>query len=152
MIYVMIYLILWLCLSLTYWILKSIELLPEWIESNYLPIDCVAVGVVGGVLYCLRAVYIHKCVENNWTTRWETWYYLRPITSGISGLVAYLFLQAGLIVLDATQEPSAANYGYFTIALIAGLNVDNFVKRIEEIALTTFGIGKSRLATKNKEE
>ena len=38
-------------------------------------------------------------MKNNWAPHWVIWYYLRPMTSAISGFVAYIFLKAGLIVL-----------------------------------------------------
>jgi hypothetical protein len=77
---------------------------------------------------------------------WETWYYIRPITSSISGLAAYIFLKAGLVVLEASQETNSGEFGFIAFAFIAGLNVDKFVVKIEEIAKATFGIEKTRTA------
>jgi hypothetical protein len=99
-------------------------------------------------LYCLRAVYVNKCVNKNWDIEWETWYYLRPITSSVSGFSAYIFLKAGLIVLEADQAAEAGDYGFMVIAFIAGLNVDNFIRKLEDIAKATFGIDKSRSSSR----
>jgi hypothetical protein len=96
------------------------------------------------VLYCLRAVYLNFSVKGEWSKQWEIWYYLRPLVSLISGGVSYIFLKAGLLVLEAQEVESATNYGFLALAFIAGLNVDNFVKKIESIAESAWGIGKSR--------
>lgn len=122
---------------------------PGWLASYWLVIQCILVASVGSTLYCLRAIYVNKGVKNNWKTSWEVWYYLRPITSAISGFAAYIFLKAGLIVLEAGQAVGAGDYGFLVIAFIAGLNVDKFVLKLEEVAKATFGIEKSRSASRN---
>lgn len=128
------------------WIQKPIGNYPEWLIEAELAINCILIATLAGCLYCLRAVYLNKCVRNYWDENWETWYYLRPITSAISGLASYIFLKAGLVVLEASEVDNSGNYGYLAFALIAGLNVDKFVVKIEEIAKATFGIEKSRTA------
>lgn len=129
------------------WIQKPIGNYPEWLIEAELAINCVLIAATAGSLYCLRAVYLNKCVRNSWDKNWETWYYLRPLTSAISGLAAYIFLKAGLVVLEASQDVDSGSYGYLAFAFIAGLNVDKFVVKIEEIAKATFGIEKSRTAS-----
>ena len=117
---------------------------PDWYLRKMLFVNCAYIGGMGGVLYCLRAIYLNKCVFQRWDETWFVWYYLRPIVSVISGLVSCIFLKAGLLVLDAKTEPSSIVYGYLAIAFIAGYNVDNFMKKIESIAHTVWGISKSR--------
>jgi hypothetical protein len=39
-----------------------------------------------------------------------------------------------------------AAFGYLAVAFIAGYNVDNFLKKIESIAKSSWGIGKSRIS------
>lgn len=128
--------------------------LPESLAENELAISCALIATLGGVLYCLRSVYLNRCVHNRWTKSWEVWYYLRPITSFICGIVAYIFLKAGLVVLDASQDTDAGNFGYYAFAFFAGLNVDKFVAKIEEIGKSLFGIEKTRNAklSENKKE
>lgn len=133
------------------WLQEPLGNFPDWLRGYWLPIQCVMVAAVGGALYCLRAVYVNKCAKKNWDVDWETWYYLRPITSSISGIAAYIFLKAGLVVLESTQEVGSGNYGFLAFAFIAGLNVDKFVLKIEDIAKSTFGIEKSR-ASRNKDD
>lgn len=120
--------------------------LPDSLESSQLALRCALIAALGGILYCLRSVYLNRCVHDRWTKSWEIWYYLRPITSFICGIVAYVFLKAGLVVLDASQNSEAGNFGYYAFAFFAGLNVDKFVAKIEEIGKSLFGIEKTRNA------
>lgn len=135
-----------LLVALVYAGLVKGDVFPEWIMSKKLMIRCGLIGVLGGTLYCLRGVYLNKCVRNCWEDRWHVWYVLRPVVSGICGVVAYLFLKAGLIVLDASQNGSGGDYGYMAFAFFAGLNVDKFVGKIEDVGMAIFGIEKSRTA------
>lgn len=113
------------------------------------PIACGLLGGIGGTLYCLRAVYVNKCVRKQWDADWNVWYFVRPVTSVISGAVSYLFLKAGLILLEAGPKQNSSEIGFFALAFVAGLNVDRFVAKIEEIAQATWGIEKSRMAKKD---
>lgn len=129
--------------------------LPDWLLENMLVVRCCFVGAIGGILYCLRGVYLNKCVRKNWDEDWHIWYYLRPIASTISGFVSFIFLKAGLLVLDAGPAEDAVSYGYLAIAFVAGYNVDNFLKKIESVACELWGIKKSRsfdLNSNDKEE
>ncbi len=106
--------------------------------------QCSLIGLIGGCLYCLRAVYINRCVHNNWNKDWHAWYFLRPLASLISGGVSYLFLKAGLLVLDSSRTTDSSEIGFFALAFVAGLNVDKFVAKIESVAQAIWGIEKSR--------
>ncbi|MBS1778019.1 MAG: hypothetical protein JST70_01760 [Bacteroidetes bacterium] len=119
-------------------------------NSDYdLLFRCIAVGGIGGILYCLRGTYLNFCVTKSWDNDWIVWYIVRPIASLISGGVSCLFLKAGLLVLEAEKETDASNLGFYALAFIAGLNVDKFIAKIEELAKATWGIDKSRSADKN---
>ena len=118
--------------------------LPSWYTDRLLFAQCTYIGGIGGTLYCLRAVYLNRSVLNQWDERWNVWYYLRPITSAISGIISCVFLKAGLLVLDASSGSGDTTYGFLALAFIAGYNVDNFLKRLEEIAKSAWGIAKSR--------
>jgi len=108
-------------------------------------------GGIGGITYCLRGIYLNACVHNRWSEVWLPWYFIRPIVSFICGLVSCLFLRAGLIVLEAQQSDSSTNLAFYALAFIAGLNVDRFIEKIEDIAQTTWGIKKSRTSAKDNE-
>ena len=103
-------------------------------------------GGFGGVTYCLRGVYLNACVKKTWSEEWYPWYYIRPIVSLICGGISYLFLKAGLLILEAQQNLEATNLGFLALAFIAGLNVDKFISKIEDVAQATWGIEKSRTA------
>lgn len=104
------------------------------------------IGGIGGCLYCLRAIYLNACVHRQWSRQWLPWYFIRPITSVLSGGASYIFLFAGLLALDAAPTTKTSPFGFYAIAFIAGLNVDRFLSKIEDVARTTWGIDKSRAA------
>ncbi|MBN2181753.1 MAG: hypothetical protein JW715_07545 [Sedimentisphaerales bacterium] len=141
---IIIYFIAWIIASMFLMVWQHFVELPAWYLGNLLWAQCTIMGIIGGLMYCLRAVFRHKCVKDDWDIKWEVWYYLRPVTSAISGLVSFIFMKAGLLVLDATINPDHISYGYLAIAFIAGYNVDNFMKKLEEVALSIWGIKKSR--------
>lgn len=120
--------------------------MPFWWQKLELLVGCVLVGGVGGVLYCLRAVYISACIRKEWDDIWQPWYYIRPIVSHLCGGVSFLFLKAGLLVLESQKTGETTNIGFYALAFIAGMNVDKFIAKIEDIAKTTWGIDKSRIS------
>lgn len=107
-------------------------------------------GVIGGVLYSLRAVYVNFSVKDRWNPKWIVWYLLRPFTSGISGFASFVFLKTGLIVFGGENSINNTTYAYYALAFIAGYNVDKFVDKIEEIAQTVWGIKRSRASENNE--
>ncbi|HMI07225.1 MAG TPA: hypothetical protein VK528_06750 [Flavobacterium sp.] len=107
-------------------------------------LNCVLIGGAGGAMYCLRGIYRNYSKNKSLDNVWIPWYFLRPIVSLFCGGVAFLFLKAGLLLLEAEKPQDTSNLGFYAFALIAGMNVDNFIKKIEEIAETTWGIHKSR--------
>lgn len=150
MIKVIIFLVIALSLIIYGYSLPARGFLPVWLNNYELLIYCTLTGGLGGVLYCLRAVYLNRCIRGEWDKNWETWYFLRPLVSLISGTVSYIFLKAGLLILEAQEIDSSTNFGFIALAFIAGLNVDNFIKKIESIAQSAWGIEKSRSAKDNK--
>lgn len=117
------------------------------LEPIRIGLACCCTAGIGGVLYCLRAVYVNRCVRNHWNAQWHWWYFLRPMTSFICGGASYLFLKAGLLVLESKTQGDASEIGFYALAFIAGLNVDKFVAKIEGVAHAVWGIEKSRSAT-----
>jgi hypothetical protein len=122
--------------------------MPLGIESFKLLATCVLLGGYGGVVYCLRGVYLNASVKGEWLPQWEPWYYIRPVVSLICGGVSFLFLKAGLLLLEAASLPDSSDLGFMALAFIAGLNVDKFINKIEEIAQASWGIEKSRTSTR----
>ena len=113
-------------------------------ESLYLFVYCGVIGGIGGITYCLRGVYLNTCVYKRWDNSWLPWYFIRPVVSFICGVVSCLFLKAGLFVLEANQSLNPTNLGFLSLAFVAGLNVDKFTKKIEDIAQVTWGIEPTR--------
>lgn len=123
------------------------------ISSDYrLPFMCVLTGGYGGIVYCLRGVYLNASVRKSWDKDWHIWYIIRPIISSIVGGASFLFLKAGLLVLESSQDVGSTNYGFLVLAFIAGLNVDKFINKVEEVAKSTFGIEKSRVAQNSESD
>jgi hypothetical protein len=118
--------------------------IPPMYEPLRIGVACCCTGGIGGTLYCLRAVYLTRCVRNSWSQDWHWWYFLRPVASFICGGVSYLFLKAGLLVLESKTEGAASEVGFYALAFVAGLNVDKFIQKIEGVALAVWGIEKSR--------
>jgi hypothetical protein len=124
----------------------SLEFLPAPYNSLKVPLMCVAVACIGGCVYCLRAIYLNKCVYKRWDPAWYIWYFLRPVTSMVSGGVSYLFLSAGLVILESKSNSDSSEIGFLALAFIAGFNVDKFFKKIEDVAKTIWGIDKSNVS------
>lgn len=140
---IIVYLLFCLFTLAVLFLLPEIKLLPNWYTSKLLFVNSAFMGAIGGILYCLRGIYLNKSVYKRWDKDWYVWYYLRPLTSLISGLVSSIFLKAGLLTLDAIE--GEMSFGYLAVAFIAGYNVDNFLKKIEDVAKTIWGIDKSRV-------
>lgn len=119
-----------------------------WTETPEIRVafHCALAGGFGGVTYCLRGVYLNACVRKNWNLDWLPWYFIRPFVSLVIGVVAYVFMRAGLIVLESGLQQGATSLGFLALAFIAGLNVDRFLDKIEDVAQATWGIRKSRTA------
>lgn len=119
-------------------------------DSFRLMIQCILIGGFGGLLYCLRGVYLNYSVHKRWSNEWIPWYFIRPVVSLICGGISFLFLKAGLLILEAKKETDATNLGFFALAFIAGMNVDKFISKIEDLAQATWGIEKSRASNNEK--
>ena|SRR5215831_7640282 len=115
-------------------------------------ITSAVVGGVGGCLYCLRSVYLSVSVRKVWDPNWEPWYFIRPIVSLITGGISYVFLRAGLLILESATRPDSTELGFYALAFIAGLNVDKFVSKLEDVAQAVWGIEKSRASAARQDE
>ena len=121
--------------------------LPVWIYRADLAYKTTWTGVLGGIMYCLRAVYMNACVKKSWDPEWELWYFIRPLVSGLSGLLSYFFLKAGLIALEANRAPESGAFGFLAFAFVAGMNVDKFIQKVESIFKSIWGIEQSRMTS-----
>ena len=142
------YLILILGFDLSFIVLLKVDIIP--LQNLEDIVSCGLLGGIGGVAYCLRGVYLNACVRKSWDKDWLPWYFIRPIVSHICGAISYIFLRGGLLVLEAEPAAVSTNMGFLALAFIAGLNVDKFISKIEDVAQATWGIEKSR--TSKREE
>lgn len=140
------------CLLLEAWafVLIFSGALPPWLAPFETPCLCALTAGVGGVVYCLRGLYVNTCAGDGWNPRWLLWYFTRPIVSLVCGPVSYLLLKAGLLLLDSSPHIESNHLGFYVLAFISGLNVDKFLTKIEEVAQTTWGIEKSRAARREE--
>ncbi len=118
--------------------------------SQHLVLECALWGGIAGVLYCLRGIYVNDSARSAWEPQWLTWYLLRPIASAVSGAMAYALLKAGLLVLESVDTEKASHWGFYAVAAIAGLNVDGFVRKMESVAKTQFGIPRSNTSARER--
>jgi len=119
--------------------------LPCWfyaVDAVEELVICGLLGCTGGAIYCLMGVYKHACRENDWHDRWLPWYYIRPVVSLVLGIVSYIFLKAGLLVLTSAQPEQTNTFVFYALAFFAGMSVEKFLAKLNEIARTIFGIGK----------
>jgi len=103
---------------------------------------CALFGLLGGIVNCLRSIYIHFAAKKDWDEKYAVWYYLRPIVSSIMGVVSYIFIKAGLLVFTAQTAvySNTSTMAYLSFAFLAGYNVHNFLKKIEEVSKAILGI------------
>lgn len=145
------YLIFMLIVYCSAGILLFFDLLTVPNKDLQVALFCGIWGGLGGITYCLRGIYLNACVSNQWSSTWIPWYVIRPIVSFICGIISWLFLKAGLVVLEAQQAGGSTNLAFYAFAVAAGLNVDKFIEKIEDIAQVTWGIKKSRTALREKD-
>ena len=140
---VILYLCVWLALLAALFCAGMTKVFSAYWSEYLVAYHCALIGGMSGVLYCLRAVYLTRCVRKRWDSDWHVWYYLRPLVSLLMGLVAYIFLRAGLLVLGVPSDHETSPYGFYAIAFIAGLNVVKFLVKLEDIAKSVWGISLS---------
>ncbi len=117
--------------------------LPYFLMPRKLFLASALAGGFGGVVYCMRGVYQAVSAEKNWDGDWFVWYILRPVNSVVMGGVSYILLKAGLLVLEAVPEEGGSPYGFLALAFVAGFNVSKFLRKIEDVAKSLWGIEKS---------
>lgn len=121
--------------------------IPQWMSPYETALLCGLTGGIGGIVYCMRGLYVNTCVRpEGWDPKWMPWYFIRPIVSHLCGGISFVVLKTGLLVLESQPKADSHQIGFFLLAFVAGLNVDKFVTKIEDLAQTTWGIDRSRSA------
>lgn len=103
---------------------------------------CFYFGIIGGITHCLRSVYLHTSLLADWDSRWNTWYFLRPLVSGIMGVISFIFVKAGLLAFSSEIASENRAFAFIAIAFLAGYNVKNFLAKIEDVSKSLIGIEK----------
>jgi hypothetical protein len=106
-----------------------------------------ALSCLGSVIYCLRAIYLHRCIRKDWDAQMAAWYWLRPLVGLLTGAVVFILVNAGLVMLNAEIAQQGNPYGLYAIAVIAGYNIDRFWIFVENVMQKALGIEPSRRAT-----
>lgn len=115
------------------------------IESIWLNVSLF--GLTGGCIYCIRGLYIQYCVKRKWDNRWCVWHIIRPFVSAVCGVISLLFVKAGLLLFGISEfNTTQSHYVVYALSFIAGLNVDNFIEKIESIFKELIGIQKTRVS------
>jgi hypothetical protein len=116
-----------------------------WLSGELQTVSaCILFGGLGGCVYCLRAVYMNCCVHKSWDNDWVIWYFIRPFVSLVLGGVSYLLIKAGLILIGSSLQSGGSQPGLWTLTFLAGLNVDKFITKMEDIGQSAWGIEPSR--------
>lgn len=145
---VTVYLVIWLfVLSGSFFYLKFGSA-PNYFSNFETLLGCILIGGIGGNVYCLRAIYLQACVKKEWDENWIVWYLLRPLLSIVVGGISYLFIKAGLVLFNSSGQSEINQLSIWSLAFLSGLNVDNFIKKIESIGETVWGISPSRVSNK----
>lgn len=140
MVLIIVYLLLSLILNVGLNLLSYYQFIDFHNDMLQLGFHTFLFGFLGGTIHCLRSVYIHYSVLKDWEKTWAVWYYLRPIVSSFMGLLSYIFIKAGLLVFTTQPENSKSILGFLAFAFLAGYNVQNFLKKIEDVSKVSLGI------------
>ncbi|OGX18107.1 MAG: hypothetical protein A3K83_00220 [Omnitrophica WOR_2 bacterium RBG_13_44_8b] len=109
---------------------------------------CFVFGMIGGILHCLRSIYLHRSLIGDWDSRWDVWYFLRPVVSGTVGIISMIFIKAGLLIFTPGIEVESRLMAYLAVAFAAGYNVKNFLIKIEDVSKAILGIEKKEFPEK----
>lgn len=143
--YIILYLLIVLFSFSSLLLAVSIGIIQHKLLSEHKLISqCIFIGGIGATTYCLRAIYLNILKGLEDYDKWAIWYYLRPILGLVMGGVSWLFLKAGILALQS--EPSSPLQGpvFMSLAFIAGYNINQFLRKLEDIADSLWGIKKSK--------
>lgn len=125
------YLVLLLIFPATYYFFLATAGLPAWLSKFRLLNECILFGLIGGIVYCLRGIYVNHCVLKQWSVGWSLWYLLRPLVSMIMGGISYFILMSGLMAIGINNISKSPDHFFYLVAFFAGLRVDSFLKYFE---------------------
>ena len=107
-------------------------------------------GVIGGSLYSFRGLVKHSS-KADYKKSHNLSYYLRPFSSGISGVMFFFLLLAGAITLTIGGNQASPGWGYYpgvlpylAFALLAGYGSHEFKNKLNDLADSLFASKKSK--------
>ena len=103
------------------------HILPS--ELRGLPAYTAWFGVLGSVSISLKGVYDHGPTPQLWGGRWPLWYFGRPFSGLIVGIIVYVFLRA--LYPTATAQPSLPTFE--AAAFILGAQEQRFFLFLGEV-------------------
>lgn len=121
-------------------IMVPLEIATEKFDPLRIPVTCCFTALIGSCLFCMRTIYLTQCAHEQVDEALRLWFYLRPIAGFICGGVSFVFLKWGLLILESNSAPNSSETGFYALSLIAGLNVDKFIIRIERVAHAIWGM------------
>lgn len=136
-------------ISQTGFLIEKFEIF-KIIEVNRVIIGSILIGGLGGIVYCARSIYIQFAVKKQWDENFWVWYTIRPVVSLVIGAVSYLFIKAGLMIFSSSEQYQLNQYSIWALAFISGLNVDKFLKKLEAVGETVWGIAPSNMVKGQK--
>ena len=102
-------------------------------------------GGLGGVIYSILG-FIKHYDKGDFNLKKKWWYFFRPITAVILGVISFFFIAGGLMTLSDTAQnvpqgicyPAKGVMFYCAVAFLAGMSNNAFVKKLDELAGTVF--------------
>jgi hypothetical protein len=118
--------------------------LPNTIVPDRLaatPTGVIWFGALGGVLISLAGVHDHRY---DWDDRYINWHLVRPAVGAGVAAVAVLIVQAGILAVGVSPEPTTAGPSkdilYYVIAFVTGYREETFramIKKVADVILKT---------------
>ena|GEM_PF-974561 len=105
-------------------------------------------GMLGVQLRSVVSFVGNTCYKNELDiTRYWPWYWMRPVTGFILGVVAVLVVQARLLFAD--QAATTATSWWLAIGFLAGFGASEFTDKLRYLSRALFGESQTRPAAKS---
>ena len=106
-----------------------------------LPVDVAWAGALGGVVISLHGVYEHASVdkkthENLWADGWPLWYFGRPFSGTVAGIITYFLFKA--VYPSGSPTPAVV----VAAALILGMQENRFFAFIAKVGSLIVAVPK----------
>lgn len=105
-------------------------------------------GMLGGCLYNFRGITIHASL-NDYERSYDLTYFLKPLSSGISGLLVFFLLLGGALTLNISTSNAdtpqawqtfAGRMPYIAFSLLAGYGAHEFMLKLKDLAESIFAV------------